>query len=387
MGTLKKIILFVLQMGIILFASCSSMEQIASTEPALVPFTLVQIDGEGPQDIWAKATADINDDGLTDLVAGGNAEDGGGLVWYDNPEWIRYTIDSESRIGTDVELADVNRDGLLDGIAILSNQTLVWYEAPNWTQHLIAEGRLHDIEVADYDGDGQIEIIGRNQGEFGQSGARLFFYKQTSIDSWNEMSFAIPEGEGLKAADINGDGQLDIVVNEKWYENRGTFLDKQKWREHGYTDTWTHKNVFIGVGDINGNGRPDIVLSPSELAEQYYRISWFEAPISPESDSWTEHIIDDEVEAVHHFLGLADFNLDGRLDVATAEMEQGEDPDEVKLYLNSGEGSSNFWHKQVLYTGGSHSMRIVDINNDGTPDLFGANWRGKEVLLWVNLKQ
>lgn len=376
---------FLLISGIVIFAGCESQEQSVDMEPTLVPFTLVEVDRDGPQDVWAKSAADINGDGLLDLIVGGNQSGGGGLVWYENPEWTRHEIDAQSRIATDVELADINGNGSLDAIAILGDQTLVWYESPDWTQRLIAEGRLHDIEVADFDGDGQIEIVGRNQGEFGQSGARLFFYKQESAESWNQMSFAIPEGEGIVAADLNGNGRLDIIVNENWYENTGTFLDEAAWQEHIYTDTWTHRNAFVDVGDINGNGRPDIVLSPAELAGEYYRISWFEAPLDPTSGPWTEHVIDDNVEAVHHFIGLADFNLNGRMDVATAQMEQGEDPDEVKLYLNPGDGNS--WKEQVLYTGGSHSMVIMDINNNGSPDLFGANWRGKEVLLWVNLMQ
>ncbi|MEX0680653.1 MAG: VCBS repeat-containing protein [Balneolales bacterium] len=386
----KKIGLGILIPGVVLFLgfdflALRSVEPSTDAEPELVPFTLVEVDRNGPQDIWAKAAADMNNDGLKDLIVGGNAEDTGGLVWYENPAWIRHGIDTESRFGTDVELADINGNGSLDAIAILADQKLAWYESPDWTQHLIGKGRLHDIEVADFDGDGQIEIVGRNQGEFGQSGAKLFFYKRQASGSWDQLSFAIPEGEGLVASDLNGDDRLDIIVNETWYENTGTFLDEAAWREHVYTDSWTHKNSFVDVGDINGNGRPDIVLSPSELAEEYYRISWLEAPADPTSGPWTEHVIDDYVEAVYHFIGLADFNQNGRLDVATAEMEQGEDPDEVKLYLNPGNGNS--WTKQVLYTGGSHSMEIMDINNNGVPDLFGANWRGKEVLLWVNLKR
>jgi hypothetical protein len=74
---------------------------------------------------------------------------------------------------------------------------------------------------------------------------------------------------------------------------------------------------------------------------------------------------------------------DGDMDVATAEMHQGSDPDEVKVYINGGSGQS--WTKQVIATTGSHSMRIVDVDNDGDRDLYGANWEGQIIELWENL--
>ncbi len=97
---------------------------------------------------------------------------------------------------------------------------------------------------------------------------------------------------------------------------------------------------------------------------------------------WSETIIDKDVEAVHHFVGLADFDMDGTLDVSTAEMLQGEDPDEVKIYYNDGSGSS--WEKQVLSDSGSHSMRILDVDQDGDMDLFGANHNDRKINLWIN---
>jgi len=64
-------------------------------------------------------------------------------------------------------------------------------------------------------------------------------------------------------------------------------------------------------------------------------------------------------------------------------MQQGADPDEVSVHLNRGAGRK--WSKNVLSTNGSHSMRIVDVDGDGRPDLYGANWRGSRVVeLWRN---
>lgn len=380
-----------------LFAGCSATAVIlgcsgaaertgveSAAAAAGVPFTVIVVERLGPEDIWAKAFGDLDGDGLQDLVVGANKADGGGIVWYENPSWERRDIDAGSRIGTDAEVADLDGDGRPDVVAIRADQSLAWYQNPGWARQVIsADVQLHDIEVADFDGDGALEIVGRNQGAFGtRSGAHLFLFDQQPSGTWARDSIPIPDGEGLVTADINGDGRLDVVVNNSWYENTGRFTGEGAWREHTYTTRWTHENAFVDAGDINGDGRVDIILAPSELAEQRYRISWFEAPEDPTVSEWTEHVVDGDVEAVHHYLGVADFNQDGHLDISTAEMEQGQDPDEVKIYLNAGGGAA--WHKQVIYTGGSHSMRILDVDNNGVPDLFGGNWRGREVLLWVN---
>ena len=90
--------------------------------------------------------------------------------------------------------------------------------------------------------------------------------------------------------------------------------------------------------------------------------------------------MDGAVEAVHHFVGAGDFDRDGDMDVAAAEMEQGGDPDEVKIYRNDGASFT----KVVISNNGSHSMRVVDIDLDGDLDLFGANWQSDRVDLDVN---
>jgi hypothetical protein len=48
---------------------------------------------------------------------------------------------------------------------------------------------------------------------------------------------------------------------------------------------------------------------------------------------WTEHVIGADIEAVTHSLGVADLDLDGDLDVVTAEMPVW-NPDEVRAYRN-----------------------------------------------------
>ncbi len=344
-----------------------------------IAFRHVVIDADGPVNVWQKSVGDLNGDGRPDLIAGGQSS--GGLVWYENPTWARHTIAPGGGHSTDAEAADVDRDGD-DDLISLTTSAVKWYRNPDWKPHTIDKRGLHDIEVADFDGDGDVDAVARDQAEFGHHGDSLHFYRQDSPTSWSHRALAIPNGEGLCAADMDRDGDVDVVLERSWLENDGDVLGGS-WTRHVYTTTWDYRSTFVAVGDVSGDGRPDVVLSPSELAGGTYRIAWFEQPADPKSQTWRERVVEDGVETVHHFVGAADLDGDGDTDIATAEMHQGKDPDEVKIYINRGNGRS--WKKQVIGTAGSHSMRIVDVDGDGDVDLYGANHRGRKVELWENL--
>ena len=150
-----------------------------------------------------------------------------------------------------------------------------------------------------------------------------------------------------------------------------------------YTNAWKHPACVAKTGDFNNDGRVDIVLTPAEPKGNTYRIAWYEAPPNPKNAAWTEHTIDRPVETVVHALDVADMNGDGNLDVVVAEMHQGRDPDEVRVFINQGGGRD--WTSQVVATTGSHGIRVVDIGNDGDFDIFGANWSASsQVDLWEN---
>jgi len=191
-----------------------------------------------------------------------------------------------------------------------------------------------------------------------------------------------PHGEGLAVADLDGDGDVDVVIGGQWFENDGRV--NGAWREHTFTTNWTWADTKVALGDLNGDGCLDVVLAPAELQGQRYRLAWYEATRQAAQSNWREHVVDAPVEAVMHGLAVADMDGDGHPDIVASRMHQGAAPQEVSVYLNTGKGNS--WRKVVMSERGSHDILVADFNGDGRPDILGANHGGprQPVELWLN---
>ncbi len=366
--------------------ACTLMLVDCSPKPANPEFVRHDIDTAPPLNPWVKIAADVDLDGYADIVVGGQK---GPLIWYHNPDWKKHLIAEGGYDTVDGESVDMDNDG--DPDLVLGG--LVWYENPGnlnqnpnqvWESHRIANHKTHDIEIADVNRDGLPDVVTRNQSAFSNPSGNTIhiWYHQPMTDTlWSEDIINCPHGEGIKCIDLDNDGDDDIITGGLWYENIAGD-EKPEWKEHKFCE-W-HPNASVEAADINKDGRKDIFLTPAELAGQYYKIAWFEAPENQSSEEWREHLVADSVECVIHSLRTADFNKDGLPYFVYAEMHQGKDPDEVVVLLNEDKGSS--WKKMVVFDKGSHCIAVLDYNNDGSPDFFGANWSGKyqPLQLWEN---
>ena len=159
--------IFFFSIFIIVFNGCGN--QFGQNKSNALNFQHIVIDSTTVRNPWAKIYGDINLDGKSDLIIGGQ---NGPLVWYRNPDWTTYTISDGGYNTVDGECGDIDGDGDLDVVM----GGLFWYENPGgldknpnkiWTSHLVADHPTHDIELADLNGDNNLDIITRDQSDFG----------------------------------------------------------------------------------------------------------------------------------------------------------------------------------------------------------------------------
>ncbi|MBC7826170.1 MAG: VCBS repeat-containing protein [Chitinophagaceae bacterium] len=331
---------------------------------------------------------DVNNDSRLDIVSG--------AFWYEGPAFLRrHYIGQPNRFGeyyndfSTIPL-DVDGDGWMDFITGgWADTAIYWRKNPGnnkeeWKNIVI--GKTGNIETArawDIDGDGIPEIVPNNPGKpvmifklkLNDRGKGTGFFQGYEV--WNRQA------HGMGFGDINNDGRADLILDNGWLEAPAKPFS-QKWLFHPEFSTQA-ASIPIIVKDINGDGKNDFIAGKAHD----YGLNWYEQVKDTGGKRiWKKHVID-PLHSQFHTMEWEDLDNDTVPELITGKRYRAhndEDPgsnDPIGLYYYQWNGES--FTKQVISYGpfgeGKGTgiyFQVIDLQKDGRKDIIVA---GKDGLV------
>jgi len=194
-------------------------------------------------------------------------------VAADFPTFKMQEIDDKLKIGYAVLTADINNDKKPD-IVVVDQLQVVWYENPTWKKRVILDGKSK------------------------------------------------PDNVCAATLDIDGDGQLDIVLGAAWKPSDTMTPGSLQWLKRGKSldDEWSMHPIpcdeptvhRVRAFDIDGDGKPEIVHVPLQgkgctpkggLTDgKPVRIMAYKVPKDPlKPENWKAEVLSEELHVCHNF--------------------------------------------------------------------------------------
>jgi len=301
----------------------------------------------------------------------------------DLPHFRGTTITSSLKMGYQLVVADLNRDGKPDLIVVDERATdLAWYENPTWERHVLIENvpRTINLDVYDYDGDGIPEIaMGHNfETDPARSIGNVLILKsgRDPRQPWIAREIdRVPTVHRLRWIDLNGDGRKVLLVAPMiglrarppdYADPVPVYLYRPgEWKRSLLTDQ--PRGILHSILPVHWQGRGEQLMTADFLGlrvllpKGYAEVSTGDPRACPQCGS-------SEIKIGH--LGKRRF-------LAAIEPWHG---DQVVVYTEDGKQ----WKRHVIENAmvNGHALAVGDLNGDDG-DVIVAGFRGQGFQLYV----
>jgi enediyne biosynthesis protein E4 len=319
------------------------------------------------------AIGDINNDGLPDVFLTSNMGDNKlylnkGNFQFDDITATAHII-KDDKWNTGVTFADVNGDGWLD-IYVCSSGHMTTGNRKNKlyiNQHdntFKEEAAKYGLDISayttqvsffDYDGDGDLDCFMINNSPISVN----------ALDSANKRD--LPDADWPVPQTMKGGG------DHLFRNDNGHFTEVT--RQAGIHGTLMSFGLGVSVGDLNGDGYPDIFVSNDSYERDYLYINQRNGTFKDELENYLGHTSFSSMGA-----DLADINNDGWPEIFTTDMLPGDD---YRLRTMGAFDNSNLYNSRVK-AGFYHQYmkNCLQLNNQNGKFIDVADYSGVSATDW-----